>query len=51
MPIVEVNALEDSDQPINASSGLVSSDGKRTLVVPDVGEQFFTCEVALEDAP
>lgn len=47
MPIVEVNALEDTGTPINASSGLVDSAGKRTLVVPDVGEQFFTCEITL----
>ena len=47
MPIVEVNALEDSDRPINASSGLVGRDGHRTLIVPDVGEQFFTCEITL----
>ena len=47
MPIVEVNALEYSDKPINASSGLVGPDGTRDLVVPDVGEQFFTCEITL----
>jgi len=47
MPIVEVNALEDSDKPINASSGLVGPDGTRSLAVPDVGEQFFTCEISL----
>jgi predicted amidohydrolase len=47
MPIVEVNALEDSNKPINAGSGLVGPDGTRTLVVPDVGEQFFTCELTL----
>jgi predicted amidohydrolase len=47
MPIVEVNALEDSDKPINASSGLVGPDGTRTLVVPDTGERFFTCDITL----
>jgi hypothetical protein len=47
MPILEVNALEDSDSLVNASSGMVGSDGARTVVVPDIGEQFFTCEIAV----
>lgn len=53
IPILGVDALSRPDEPINAPSGLVMPDGTRTPMVPDLGEQFFTCEIALpkRDAP
>jgi predicted amidohydrolase len=45
IPILEVNALSTLGEPINARSGLVSPDGNYSPPVPDVGEQFFTCEI------
>ncbi|MFC2030254.1 carbon-nitrogen hydrolase family protein [Chloroflexota bacterium] len=53
VPILGVDALSNPEEPISAPSGLVSPDGTRTPLVPDLGEQFFTCEIALprRDAP
>ena len=47
IPILEVNALTNLDEPINARSGLVSPSGGYSPNVPDVGEQFFTSEIGL----
>lgn len=49
IPILEVNALSTLDEPINAPSGLVSPDGCYSPHVPDVGDQFFTCEITIPD--
>jgi predicted amidohydrolase len=40
IPILEVNAAQA--ESINAQSGLIDAQGKRTLRVPDTGNQFFT---------
>ena len=45
--IVEVNAVRTGNSRVNARSGLVGPNGKRLLVVPNLGEQFFTCKLAL----
>jgi predicted amidohydrolase len=39
-PIMEVNAAQA--ERINAQSGLIDAQGRRTLRVPDTGTQFFT---------
>jgi predicted amidohydrolase len=41
LPILEVNAAQ-GDEKINAQSGLIDSNGERSLRVPDSGVQFFT---------
>jgi predicted amidohydrolase len=46
MPIFEVNAAQGNDK-INASSGLIDSNGMRTLRVPDSGVQFFTSGISI----
>ncbi len=46
--IVEVNAA-DKNKKTNASSGLVGPQGNRQLIVPDIGEQFFTCKIQIAD--
>jgi predicted amidohydrolase len=46
--VVEVNAAGEKEKT-NASSGLVGPNGDRETIVPDVGEQFFTCKIRLED--
>jgi len=46
--IVEVNAA-DKNEKTNAGSGLVGPKGERETIVPDVGEQFFTCKIKIED--
>ena len=44
--IVEVNAAGEKEKT-NASSGLVGPKGERETIVPDVGEQFFTCKIKI----
>ena len=44
--IVEVNAAGEKEKT-NARSGLVGPQGKRETIVPDVGEQFFTCKIQI----
>lgn len=46
--IVEVNAAGEKEKT-NASSGLVGPKGEREIIVPDVGEQFFTCKIRIAD--
>jgi hypothetical protein len=46
--IVEVNAAGEKDKT-NASSGLVGPKGQRETIVPDVGEQFFTCKIPIAE--
>jgi predicted amidohydrolase len=40
IPILEVNTAQ-GDTMINAGSGLIDAEGKRSIIVPDTGEQFF----------
>jgi hypothetical protein len=47
LPIVQVNAAPADGGPVNASSGAIGPDGTRYVCVPDVGEQYFTCEVPI----
>jgi predicted amidohydrolase len=48
--IVEVNAAgKNKNEKVNASSGLVGPQGQRETIVPDVGEQFFTCKIKIAD--
>lgn len=48
--IVEVNAAgKNKNEKVNASSGLVGPKGQRETIVPDVGEQFFTCKIRIAD--
>ena len=48
--IVEVNAAgKNKNEKTNASSGLVGPKGQRDAIVPDVGEQFFTCKIRIAD--
>ena len=48
--IVEVNAAgKNKNEKTNASSGLVGPKGERDAIVPDVGEQFFTCKIPIAD--
>jgi len=47
--IVEVNSA-NLEKPINARSGLVGPKGTWLLSVPDVGEQYFTCEFEVAQA-
>ena len=48
--IVEVNAAgKNKNEKVNASSGLVGPKGERETIVPDVGEQFFTCKIRIAD--
>ncbi|HAM10946.1 MAG: hypothetical protein A2X05_12930 [Bacteroidetes bacterium GWE2_41_25] len=44
MPVLEVNAAQ-GEKKINARSGLIDSDGERSLNVPDSGYQFFTVKI------
>jgi hypothetical protein len=44
IPIVEVNAAQGTEK-INAQSGLIDSNGDRSLRVPDSGQQFFTVKL------
>lgn len=46
--IVEVNAAGEKERT-NASSGLVGPTGERETIVPDVGEQFFTCKIRIAE--
>jgi predicted amidohydrolase len=41
LPVLEVNAAH-GDEKINAQSGLIESNGERSLRVPDSGVHFFT---------
>ena len=43
--ILEVNAVANPKDKVNARSGLIGPDGNRLLAVPDTGEQFFTCKI------
>lgn len=36
VPVLEVNAPPEN-KPANASSGLISGDGRREIIVPDTG--------------
>lgn len=45
MPIVQVNAAQAEGQRVNAPSGLVDAAGNRPVLAPDMGEQYFVCEV------
>ena len=44
LPVLEVNAAQGNEK-INAQSGLIDSNGERTVRVPDSGVQFFTVTV------
>lgn len=44
IPILEVNAAQKNEK-INAQSGLIDSNGERSLRVPDSGSQFFTARI------
>ena len=44
LPVLEVNAAHGNGI-INAQSGLIENDGKRSLLVPDSGNQFFTVSI------
>ena len=44
IPIIEVNAAHEKEK-INAQSGLIDSNGERSLRVPDSGIQFFTARI------
>jgi predicted amidohydrolase len=44
IPILEVNAAQKQEK-INAQSGLIDSNGERSLRVPDSGSQFFTVRI------
>jgi predicted amidohydrolase len=44
IPILEVNAAQGNEK-INAQSGLIDSNGERSLRVPDSGTQFFTATI------
>lgn len=46
VPIIEVNAAQE-EKKINAESGLISGEGKREVVAPDTGEQFFIADITL----
>ena len=47
LPIVQVNASPADGGPVNAASGLIGPDGERSVRVPDVGEQYFVCDVPI----
>lgn len=47
IPIVEVNALLNEEEQVNARSGLVLADGTRSVVLPDTGEHIFDCNISL----
>jgi predicted amidohydrolase len=47
LPIVQVNAAPADGGPVNAASGAIGPDGERLLVVPDVGEQYFVCDLPI----
>jgi predicted amidohydrolase len=44
LPILEVNAAQGKET-INAQSGLIDSNGVRSMRIPDSGEQFFTVRI------
>lgn len=46
IPIMEVNAAQGKGK-INAQSGLIDSNGVRSVVVPDTGEYLYFCEIDL----
>jgi predicted amidohydrolase len=47
IPILEVNAAQD--ERINAQSGLIDAQGRRTVQVPDTGTRFFIVSVTPGD--
>lgn len=47
IPIMEVNAAQGREK-INAQSGLIDSNGVRSVVVPDTGEFLYYCEIDLQ---
>ena len=47
IPIIEVNAAQGTD-PANAQSGLIASNGERTVKVSEIGSQFFIVDIELE---
>jgi len=48
IPIFEVNAAQEKEI-INAQSGLIETNGERSLRVPDSGLQFFTAKINTPD--
>ena len=44
-----MNAAAPEGECVNAPSGLVDAEGERPVTAPDAGEQYFVCEVALEE--
>jgi predicted amidohydrolase len=46
IPIVAANASHEVD-PVNCRSGVVGPNGERKNEAPDIGEQFFSCELSL----
>jgi predicted amidohydrolase len=50
LPIVQVNAAPADGGAVNAPSGVIGTEGQRYLSVPDVGEQYFTCDLPLAPA-
>ena len=50
LPIIQVNAAAADGGAVTATSGAINSDGDRYVAAPDVGEQYFVCEVAVPAA-
>jgi len=48
IPIMEVNAAHGNEK-LNAESGLIDSNGVRTVRVPDSGEHLYFCEIDLKN--
>lgn len=50
IPIMEVNAAArtGSGAKVNAQSGLIDSNGARSVIVPDSGEHLYFCEIDLK---
>jgi len=46
LPIMEVSAAHGNEK-INAQSGLIDSNGFRSVVVPDSGEHLYFCDIDL----
>ncbi|MFB3881828.1 MAG: nitrilase-related carbon-nitrogen hydrolase [Armatimonadota bacterium] len=46
LPIVQVNAARE-EQPVNCRSGVIGVEGERLMVAPEVGEQYFVCDVKI----
>jgi len=48
IPIMEVNAAQGVEK-LNAQSGLIDSNGARSVTVPDTGEHLYFCEIQLQN--